>query len=96
MKKIIIKPKSEEEYSQVIEMLQQMGIEITIMEPIKPKLKKERPNTTPLYISKETLPPIVPMSLEEFNAMINRSIEEADAGKIITNDELKKNIIRWH
>ena len=96
MRKIIIKPKSEEEYSQVTAMLEQMGIEVTITEPMKPRLKKERPDMTGLFISEKELPPIEPMSLEDFYAMISRALGEVNSGEIITNYELKRYIERWY
>ena len=36
-----------------------------------------------------------PMSLNEFHEMIDKAIQDSDAGRVITHEELKKKVNAW-
>lgn len=44
--------------------------------------------------TKESEP--TPMSMQEFYSMINQSLADANAGRVIDNDTLKKEVEEWH
>ncbi len=44
--------------------------------------------------TKESEP--TPMSMQEFYSMINQSLADANAGRVIDNDTLKRKVEEWH
>lgn len=73
MGQIIITPKSEQEYSFVMEMLKRMKIKAASVEE----------------------KPLRRMTLEEYRAMAERSIAEAEAGHTISQSEMEKRVASW-
>lgn len=73
MDSILITPKTEQEYSFVMEMLKRMKIKAS---PVHAKS-------------------IVRMTAEEFNVEIDRSLEAALEGNVISHEDLEREMMRW-
>lgn len=75
MNSIIITPKNEQEYSEIVSFLKKMKVKMKVAPLAEDKLHQ--------------------MTIDEFNEMIDQSLEDARQGRVISQEELKKEMEQW-